>query len=105
MYDDIEPGTSIHVKIARQPTNEAATKTLVRLLSKDPAVRQENKRTAKLRKVHYNPARRGGRLYGGRMIKLRPVKGRPGEEGTIAATADVLADLKSVGRFVEVTKA
>jgi len=105
MHDDIQPGSSIHVKVASQPTNVAATKTLVRLLSKDSAVREENKRIAKLRKIHHNPQMRGGRLYGGRMVKLRPVKGKVGEEGTIIATIDVLADLKRVSRFLEITKA
>lgn len=105
MYDDIQPGSSVHVKIISRPTNVAASKTLVRLLSKDETVREENKRLAKLRKVHYRPCKRGGRLYGGHMVKFRPVKGTLGEEGTLAATVDVLADLKSVSRFIEVTKA
>ena len=105
MYDDIQPGSSIHVKVTRRPTNAAAAKTLVRLLSKDPVVREENKRLAKLRRIHYRPRKRGGRLYGGHMIKLRPLKGDLGEEGTVAATVDVLTDLKSVSRFVEVSRA
>ena len=105
MYEDIQLGSSIHVKVASQPTSVAAAKTIVRVLSKSKDVREENKRLAKLRKVHYKPSRRGGRLYGGRMVKLRPVKGELGEEGTVAATADVLADLASVSRFVAVTKA
>ena len=105
MYEDIQLGSSIHVKVASQPTSAAATKTIVRVPSKSKDVREENKRLAKLRKVHHKPSRRGGRLYGGRMVKLRPVKGQLGEEGTVAATADVLADLASVSRFVAVTKA
>jgi len=103
MYDDIEPGSRINLKVTKQPTNAAAVKTIVRLLGKDEQVRVENNRLAKVRKKAYNPRRRGGRLYGGRQVKLRPVKARPPEQGTITATADVLADLKSVSRFIEVT--
>ena len=105
MFDDIQPGSTIHVKVTKRPTSAAACKTLVRLLSKDATVRDENKRLAKLRKVHYRPCKRGGRLYGGHMVKLRPVKGQLGEAGTLDATVDVLTDLQSVSRFVEVTRA
>ena len=105
MLDKITPGSRVNVKIVKQPTNAAASKTLVRVLSKDPAITAENKRLRKVRDTHYNPQMRGGRLYGGRMIKLRPVKGRLGEGGTLTATTDVLNDLRSVARFVDVTPA
>jgi len=52
-----------------------------------------------------NPSMRGGRLYGGRQVKLYPVKAEIGEQGTVLATPDVIADLKSVARFIEVSGA
>lgn len=105
MLQEIKPGSRIHVKIASAPTNVAAAKTLVRLLRKDKAAAMEDRRQTRLRKIHYKPGRRGGRLYGGHMVKIENLKGVIGEEGTITATADVLTDLKSVSRFIEVTAA
>ena len=105
MLDKITPGSQINVKIVKQPTNAAASKTLVRLLAKDPVVSAEHQRQAKIRKTHFSPKRRGGRLWGGQVVKQHPVKGRLGESGTVTATNQVLRDLGSVQRFVEVSEA
>lgn len=104
---DIAPGTKINVKIVKQPTNAAASKTLARLLSKDPAAIAENKRHARIRKKAQWMSTRGGRwrIWESRLAKQHPVKGRLGEEGTLVASYDVLKDLPSVARFVEVTPA
>jgi len=105
MLDKITPGSKINVKIVKQPTNAAASKTLVRVLAKDPVVFAEHARQDKIRKKNYSPSRRGGRLYGGRVVKQHPVKGILGEAGTVTATLSVLRDLGSVERFVEVSEA
>jgi len=101
----IKPGSSVLVKVVKAPTNAAATKTIVRLLSKDKTVMKENKRQRQIRKRLYAPQPRGGRTYGGYIVKQHPVKGVIGEQGTITASLDVLQDLKSVERFVEVSAA
>lgn len=105
MLDKIKPGARVNVKVAKAPTNEAARKTLVRVLSKSDQVKARNAHLRKVRDAKYNPSMRGGRLYGGRMIKLPAIKPDRGVEQTLTATVDVLVDLKSVGRFVEVTPA
>ncbi len=102
---DITPGTKVTVKIVNHPTNAAAVKTLVRLLSKDADVLTENARLRRIRKQQYNPQPRGGRLYAGHLVKQHPIKGKIGEQGTIVASVDVLTDLNSVKRFVEVSPA
>jgi len=101
---DIKPGSTITVTITKQPTNDAARKTLVRLLSKDANVVKENARLRQVRKVNAVEKQRGGRvrLWAGRLVKQHPVKGVLGESGQILATVDVLRDLKSVERFIEV---
>ena len=38
---DIQIGTSVQVKVVKQPTNEAAIKTLRRVLSKDETIKEE----------------------------------------------------------------
>jgi len=99
---NVKPGSKISVKVVKPVTNVAASKTIARVLSKDAAVKAENKRLRKVRDRNYNPQMRGGRLYGGRLIKQRPVKGELGESGVVTATVDVIRDLQSVSRFVEV---
>ncbi|MEO1236852.1 MAG: hypothetical protein AAFX76_08705 [Planctomycetota bacterium] len=104
---DITPGTKINLKVVKQPTNAAASKTIVRLLSKDPVVVAENKRHARVRKKAQWMSSRGGRwrIWESRLAKQRPVTGRLGEAGTLVASVDVLNDLPSIQRFVEVTPA
>jgi len=104
---DITPGSTVRVKIVKAPTNASARKTLVRILSKDADVIAENKRHKKVRKSNQTHSPRGGRwrVWEGRLAKQRPVEGKVGETGTILAAPDVLTDLKSVDKFVEVTAA
>ncbi|MEM6333151.1 MAG: hypothetical protein AAF078_09755 [Planctomycetota bacterium] len=101
--DAIQPGQTITVTVTKPVTREAASKTLARLLAKDETHKAELDRRAKVRRKGYDPQPRGGRLYGGHVkITHAPVKGQQGETGTIRATPDVIRDLKSVERFVEV---
>jgi hypothetical protein len=104
---DIQTGSQIHIEVVKQPTNAAAAKTLARLLSKDENAVAENRRHKKIRKNAQWKSSRGGRwrVWESRMIKQHPVTGQLGESGTITATYDVLKDLDSVQRFVEVKAA
>jgi hypothetical protein len=104
--DSIQPGDTITIKVTKPVTSQAASKTITRLLHKDEDVKTELKRRAAVRKKGFNPQPRGGRLYGGHVrIGHAPIKGEQGESGTIRATVDVLRDLRSVERFVEVESA
>jgi len=101
--DSVNPGDTIIVKVIKPVTSTAASKTLVRLFAKDESVRAELDRRAKARRKGFAPTRRGGRLYGGHVrIGHAPIKGEQGESGKVRATVDVLRDLRSVERFVEV---
>lgn len=102
---NVRLGSKVRVTVTKKPTNAAAAKTIVRLLSKDPAVKKDNARLRAIRKRDYNPDRRGGRLYGGRVVKQHPVQAKAGETGVVTATDDVLRDLHSVARFIEVAPA
>lgn len=101
-FPSIPPGSLVQVKVIKQPSNAAATKTLIRVLGKDAQARIEDQRLRKIRRKGYRPRRRGGRLYGGHLVKLRPIRAQIGESGILTATVDVLRDLGSVQRFVEV---
>ncbi|MBI1338537.1 MAG: hypothetical protein GC164_16460 [Phycisphaera sp.] len=105
MLDKIAPGSKINVKIVKAPTSARATKTLVKLLSKDAAVKKDNARLRAARKKNLAYGNRGGRQWAINVPKQRPVTGKIGEAGTFLATLDVLTELKSVERFVEVSKA
>lgn len=104
---DITPGSTVTVKVVKEPNSASARKTLVRLLSKDPAVIKENKRLKSVRARNAVLTTRGGRyrLWSGRVVKQHPVAGDVGEAGTILASVDVLTDLQSVAQFVEVSAA
>ncbi len=104
---DIAPGITVTVKIVKPVKSEGARKTLVRLLSKDPAIVKENKRLKKVREANQTMSTRGGRwrVWESRLVKQRPVTAAVGEEGTFLATADVLRDLRGVEKFVEVSAA
>ncbi len=102
---DIQIGTNVRVKVVKQPTNAAATKTLCRILAKDETVKEEKKRLDKVADKHLKFKTRGGRPWIQRMVKIHPVKGVMGDQGVVFASADVINDLKSVARFIEVTPA
>jgi len=107
MLENIQPGDTVTVKVVKTPTNAAASKTLERVLCKDETHAAEVDRHRKIRKKNTPMSTRGGRwrIWEGRMVKQHPVEGKLGEAGTVKATYDVLKDLKSVERFVEVAKA
>lgn len=105
MLDKITPGSKITVKIVKKPTNAAAAKTLVRVLSKDPTVVKENDRLRRARKTHLRQSRRGGRFWDVNVVKQHPLAAEAGVTKTIIATPSVITDLGSVSRFIEVAKA
>ncbi len=99
---DIKPNTQVSITVVKAPTNAAARKTIQRLLSKDPKVQAENRRLKRTRKANFSQGRRGGRFWNINVVKQQPVAGGLGETGTIAASLDVITDLKSVERFLEI---
>lgn len=103
--DQIAPGSRVTVKITTRPTNRAAVKTLERLLAKSPEAKKETRRQEKVRKAGFRTHQRGGRDWEVRVPRQPVVDVAVGEQGTITASLDVLQDLRSVERFVEVSKA
>ncbi len=101
---DLTPGKPVTVTVKSAPTNAAATKTLVRLLSKDPATAKRNSKIKRNRWIDPKFSPRGGRwrVWEGRQPKVRTVTGQAGESATFTAGVQELRDLASVERFVEV---
>ncbi len=102
---DIQPGQTVTVKIVRKPASAAAAKTLARLLSKDASTTSAQRHSKVARNRAMTVKTRGGRPWEHRPTKIAMFKGEVGEQGTILASPDVIRDLGSVARFVEVAKA
>lgn len=104
---DLKPGQTVKVTVKAQPTNAAATKTLVRLLSKDVEAAKRNARIKRGRLANPTLSPRGGRwrVWEHRQPKKFVVHGKPGETGTFFAGVQELRELQSVERFVDVEAA
>lgn len=105
MAADIKPGTKISLTVTKNPTNEAAAKTLSRLFAKDPVNKRERVRRKKLLSDAMEVHRRGGRPWEVRSKAPRLVQPKKGDACRISATTDVLKDLGSVTRFIAVKPA
>jgi hypothetical protein len=103
MQADVAPGSTIVLKIKKTPTSAAAAKTLSRLFAKDPANKKRLAARKATRARHQIPARRGGRIWLGKSPAPRLVQPVEGDTCTLLATTDVLRDLGSVSRFVNVS--
>ncbi len=95
---DIQPGSNVTVTVKSPIKAEAAQKTLARIFMKDEAIRRTRLTTPK--KV--TPTRRAGRIW-----NLRPqgTCNRPpavGDSAKLLATVDVIRDIQSVARYVDV---
>jgi hypothetical protein len=105
MAVDVKPGSVVNVTVKKSPTNEAAAKTLSRLFAKDPVHKKARVQRKKLLAAAMDVRRRGGRPWEVRPKAPRLVQPVAGDACTIRATMDVIGDLRSVERFVEVKAA
>ena len=101
--ENITPGAEVRVEVVKTPTSQAALKTLRRVLAKDPQIARQKKKDKLFRRRSESVKRRGGRPWEHRPTMRQPVEVRPGESGTVKATADVISALRSVDRFVKVS--
>lgn len=100
--DTIKPGSTVTVKVTKTPTNAAGVKTLQRVLAKDPVQQKDVRRLRRIREQETQIHQRGGRQWHVRIPKPTKIHGRAGESGTVKATLDVLRDLRSIEKFVDV---
>jgi hypothetical protein len=102
MPAELKPGTAITLRVTKNPTNEAAAKTLSRLFAKDPVNKRARIRRKKLRAGALDVRRRGGRPWEVRTKAPRLIQPKAGDSCKIRATSDVVGDLQKLARFVEV---
>lgn len=103
--DKITPGQQVRVEIVKRPTNAAALKTIQRLLGKDPQIAKNDEVATNRRRRGFKTKPRGGRPWNLYKSRLPLVHGEVGEAGTLKATVDVIRDLGSVSKFVQITAA
>jgi hypothetical protein len=99
---DVKPGSTVTIQIKAKPRSAAASKTLARVLRKDPSVATQKRRQKRLR-PSLQQRRRGGRWWSHRMRSTAGVAMDPGCRYSVRATVDVIRDLESVSRWVEVS--
>ena len=105
MAVEFKSGTLVSVKVMKNPVSEAAAKTLSRLFAKDPANRKGRKQRKKLLAGALDVRRRGGRPWDVRPQAPRRFMPVAGDACNLRATTDVLDDLRSVSRYIEVKAA
>jgi len=103
MAKEIKPGQWINVKITAVPKAANNRKTMIRVFEKDETVRTERKRLARSRPVTTHV--RGGRDWANRPKRLAAVNIEPGATYKVFASVDILRDLKSVEKFVDIKPA
>jgi hypothetical protein len=103
MSIEVAPGTKVNVKVKKAPSNAAAVKTLSRLFAKAPAAPRARRFRKKLLASTMDVRRRGGRPWEVRQKAPAIFQPVPGDACTILATCDVINDLRSISRFVEVS--
>lgn len=100
---DIKPGQWINVKVTAEPKAAAPVKTMHKLFEKDERMKAERKRLARSRPTRYD--RRGGRPWPDHPARLDVVSTRPGASYKIFASVDVVRELGSIERYIEVMPA
>ncbi len=102
--DNLNPGQTITFKVAAEPTNEGARKTIARLMRRDPDNNRGLRKAQQLRQKRMHSYIRGNRLFYSREVPARVVQPRLGHEWTMKFTPELGPDIKSVSRFVDLTQ-
>ena len=100
---EVKPGQWVSVKVVSRPRAAARVKTLMRLFNQD--LKNQKARERQNRSRPSREHRRGGRMWQDHPTRLPVVKIEKGATCRVFASVDVLRDLESVGKNVEITPA
>ncbi len=95
---DIQPGTQVKITVKSAILSAAAGKTLGRLFMKDPKIRAVRLTDPK----HVTESTRAGRIWRHRPKGTCQDQPAVGDSAQVLATVDVIRDLKSVARYVDI---
>ena len=101
---ELKPGSTVTIEIKNTPTTAAGKKTLARLCRKDPGVLRRQRHQDRHR-PSWQMWRRGGRMWHHQMFSTSGVDFKPGTKYTVFASLDVVRDLASVERWINIKPA
>jgi len=99
----IAPLKTLTFTISKVPVSLPHRKTIERLMRMQPAVRRGLKRAAKIRAERNNIHPRGGRMWNARIKASRIVHAQRGASFTLMVTPQIVADLKSVEKYLAIS--
>jgi len=101
----IESGKNYTFTIARVPRAQGARKTIQRLMRMRPDIQSGLKKLSRRRRQGGNDIhQRGGRMWTSRIRATKLAVVLPGESFTLHVTPQLLPDLQSVEKYLEVKK-
>ncbi len=101
MSDVIAPSKKVTFTLKKTPARPADLKTLRRLMRMQRHVQKGLKTLAKKRYGENYVSPRAGRMWMTRMPASKIVRPEKGESFTLTITPQILADIKSVSRFMD----
>lgn len=101
-FDSLKAGQTITITIDAEPRNESATKTIARLMRRDPDNSRGLRRGQLLRSRRNHRYIRGNRDWVAREKAAKIVRVTKGESWTMPFTFDLKSDLESVGQYLSV---
>ena len=102
MSDLIAPQKTVTFTVEKVPQRLAQRKTIERLMRMEPKVRRGLKRLGHRRKRHENTEhQRGGRMWMSRVPMTKLTNVEAGKSFTLALTPQIIADVKSVEKYLK----
>ena len=95
---DIQPGSQVKITVKSEIRSAAAGKTLARVFMKDPQIQKVRHTSPK----HVTESPRAGRIWRHRPKGTCQEQPAVGDSAQVLATVDVIRDLKSVARYVDI---
>lgn len=105
MLDTLTAGDRIRCTIKSVPAAEGRTKTIARLMRKDPANAKALRRAQDLRRRRMRSYIRGGREWYVREHPAKVVRVVPGASWEMPFTFDIAPDLSAVESYLDIQKA
>ena len=105
MADVIAPQKTVTFTVTRVPQRSAHRKTIERLMKMQPDIQRGLKDLARRRRQHDNVTEiRAGRKWTSRARVTKLARVEPGESFTLMITPQIIADIRSVERFLKAKK-
>jgi hypothetical protein len=105
MLDTLKPGQTIRCTITAAPRTEAGIDTLERLMRQEPSIKRGLRRAQRRRRQDMVVYNRGNRDWYKREICGKLVQARKGASWTMQYSLQILPELKSLAKYLQVKPA